>query len=87
MLLAISFLAGWTFFRVHHPPPVSSVGHQTFNAALYTIDVLIPVPSLGQADHWNPHGIELVVAIGLRSLGWLLAIAVIAAITRTLGRD
>ena len=87
ILLTIFFLVGWNFFRAHHPPPVSSVAHQTFNAALYTIEVLIPVPSLGQADQWNPHGIELVLAIGLRSLGWLLAIAVIAAITRTLARD
>jgi hypothetical protein len=58
-------------------------------AALYTLDVLIPIPAptLGQASDWDPHGNGLAVAAGLHVLGWLLAITVIAAITRSFSRS
>lgn len=82
-----AFLIGWMFFRVHHPSPVNVNDHPSFNAALYTLDLLVPVPGLGQVNDWNPHGIWLVLAVGLRCLGWLLAITLVAAITRTLSRN
>ena len=56
------------------------------NAALYTVDVLIPAPAIAQAGDWYPQGIGLAVAAGLHVLGWLLAITVIAAITRSFSR-
>lgn len=86
-LLAVAFVVGWVFFRAHHPPPVSIQDHPSFNAAIYTLDLLIPVPGLGQTSDWNPQGDLLVVAFGLRLFGWLLAITVIAAITRSLSRN
>lgn len=43
--------------------------------------------TLGQPSDWDPHGTELVVAAGLHVLGWLLAITVIAAITRSFSRS
>ena len=45
------------------------------------------VLGLGQASDWDPHGTELAVAAGLNILGWLLAITVIAAITRLFSRS
>jgi hypothetical protein len=57
-----------------------------FNAALYTLDVLIPAPALGQASDFDPQGATLAMAAGLHILGWLLAITVIAAITRSFSR-
>jgi hypothetical protein len=51
-------------------------------SAIYTLDVLIPAPALGQASDFDPQGAGLPVATGLHILGWLLAITVIAAITR-----
>jgi hypothetical protein len=45
-------------------------------------NLLVPAPDLGNASDWNPQGPGLAVAAGLRVLGWLLAITVIAAITR-----
>lgn len=86
-VLAIAFIGGWLYFRAHHPPPVSIHDQPSFNAALYTLDLLIPVPGLGQVGDWNPQGVQLIVAAGLRSLGWLLTITVIAAVTRTLSRS
>jgi hypothetical protein len=87
LLLALAFVTGWVVFHSHHPPPVNPVAHPTFNAALYTVDVLVPAPGLGQASDWDPHGAELAVAAGLHILGWLLAITVIAAITRLFSRS
>jgi hypothetical protein len=86
LLLAGAFVAGWLVFSTHHPVPVGPGPHPAFNAALYTLDVLIPAPALGQASDFDPQGAGLAVAAGLHILGWLLAITVIAAITRSFSR-
>ena len=84
-LLAAALAAGWAFFRTYQPPPVNPAVHPSFNAAIYTVNLLVPAPGLGNAADWNPHGAGLAMAAGLRVLGWLLAITVIAAITRAVG--
>jgi hypothetical protein len=81
-LLAAALAAGWAFFGTYHPPPVNPVAHPSFNAAIYTVNLLVPAPGFGDAGDWNPQGTGLAIAAGLRVLGWLLAITVIAAITR-----
>ena len=86
LLLAGAFVAGWLVFSTRHPLPVGPGPHPEFNAALYTLDVLIPAPALGQASDFDPQGATLAVAAGLHILGWLLAITVIAAITRSFSR-
>jgi hypothetical protein len=86
LLLAGAFVAGWLVFSSRHPAPVGPGPHPAFNAALYTLDVLIPAPTLGQASDWDPQGTTLWVAAGLHVFGWLLAITVIAAITRSFSR-
>jgi hypothetical protein len=86
LLLAGAFVAGWLVFRARHPVPVGPGPHPTYNAALYTLDVLIPAPALGQASDFDPQGATLWVAAGLHIFGWLLAITVIAAITRSFSR-
>jgi hypothetical protein len=86
LLLAGAFIAGWLVFSIRHPVPVGPGPHPEFNAALYTLDVLIPAPALGQASDFDPQGATLAVAAGLHILGWLLAITVIAAITRSFSR-
>jgi hypothetical protein len=87
LFLAGAFLVGWLVFSSHHPVPVGPGPHPAFNAALYTLDVLIPAPALGQASDFDPQGPQLAVAAGLHMLGWLLAITVIAAITRSFSRS
>ncbi len=86
LLLAGAFIAGWLVFSTHHPIPVGPGPHPVFNAALYALDVLIPAPTLGQASDFDPQGAALAVAAGLHVFGWLLAITVLAAITRTFSR-
>jgi hypothetical protein len=86
LLLAGAFVTGWLVFRVRQPVPVGPGPHPTFSAALYTLDVLVPAPTLGQASDFDPQGTGLWVAAGLHVLGWLLAITVLAAITRSFSR-
>jgi hypothetical protein len=86
LLLIGAFVAGWLVFSLRHPTAVGPGPHAEFNAALYTLDVLIPAPALGQASDFDPQGATLAVAAGLHILGWLLAITVIAAITRSFSR-
>lgn len=86
VVLAGAFVLGWLVFSHRHPVAVTSGPHPTFNAALYTLDVLIPAPALGQASNFDPQGPTLWVAAGLHVLGWLLAITVIAAITRSFSK-
>jgi hypothetical protein len=85
--LAAAFVVGYIVFSTHHPPPVNRATHPVFNAALYTVDLLVPVPGLGQASDWDPNGLYLAWAAGLHIVGWLLAITVIAAITRSFSRS
>ena len=87
LLLTGAFVAGWLVFGSYPPTPADPAAHPVFNAALYTLDVLIPAPALGQTSDWNPHGIAFAVAAALHLLGWLLAITVVAAITRSFSRD
>ena len=82
-----AFVVGWLVFSSRHPVQVGPGTHPAFNAALYTLDVLIPAPAFGQASDFDPQGSGLAVAAGLHILGWLLAITVIAAITRSLSRS
>jgi hypothetical protein len=84
--LAAAFAAGTLYFSGHHPPPVDAAAHPTFNAALYSFNLLVPIPGIGDTTTWNPGGTELYLAVTMRVLGWLLAITIVAAITRALGR-
>jgi hypothetical protein len=79
--------AGCLYFSSRHPAPVDQSAHPTFNAALYTLKVLLPIPDIGDASDWDPHGPALLLTALLHLLGWLLAITVIAAITRAVTRN
>ena len=87
LLLIGAFAFGWLWFQSDHPVPVGPAPHPPFHAVLYTLDVLVPFAGLGQASNWEPHGAGLWLAAGLHAFGWLLAITVIAAITRIFSRD
>lgn len=84
--LAAVFLVGCLYFGANHPEPVNLTVHPTFNPALYTADVLLPLPGIGQLSDWNPGGTTLLLTVVLRLIGWLLAITIGAAITRSLAR-
>jgi hypothetical protein len=57
-----------------------------FNPVAYTLDLLVPLVSLGQANDWNPAGGSLAVAYALIISGWILVAALVAGVTRVLNR-
>jgi adhesin HecA-like repeat protein len=81
------FIGGWAYFGFHHPAPAKPQDHPVFHAALYALDLMLPAPSLDQEQSWDPQGTVLGVATTLRIFGWLLAIAVVASMTRALSRN
>ena len=85
--LVVAFVIGCVYFNAHRPPAVDPTAHPTFNAALYTFNVLLPIPDLGQVSDWNSHGTGLVLTVILQLLGWLLAITIGTAITRSVTRS
>jgi hypothetical protein len=82
-----TLIAGWLYFYLHHPAPVRPQEHPIFHAGLYSLDLMLPAPSLGQEQMWDPEGAALAIATMLRIFGWLLAITVVASITRALTRN
>ena len=81
------FVVGWVYFHLHQPAPAKPQDHPVFHAGLYALDLMLPAPGLGQEEAWDPQGGVLAIATTLRIFGWLLAIAVVAGITRALSRN
>jgi cytoskeletal protein CcmA (bactofilin family) len=77
--------AGSVYFASHRPAPMSAGGPH-FNAVAYTLDLLVPVVSLGQSGAWNPSGSGQVLAYVLIISGWTLATTLFAGVTRILVR-
>jgi len=78
---------GTALFSLRNPAPTGNSPHMTFNAFIYTIDLLIPINLFGQRQAWNPQGPYQWLAYGLIAAGWILATALIAGITRVLTRN
>lgn len=83
----VALLAFGTIVFQRHPV-IQEPGHNTqFNPFLYTLDLLLPVGSLGQEDEFAPHGIYLWIADLLVAAGFILGLTVAAGATRVLSRD
>ncbi|UIX29941.1 hypothetical protein [Streptomyces sp. GQFP] len=78
--------AGSLWFAHHQPRPVGGNGQRAWDPVLYSLDLLIPVASLGYRGSWDPAGVDKAVAVVLVVSGWVLATAVIAGARRVLGR-
>ncbi|GII61532.1 oxidoreductase [Sphaerisporangium krabiense] len=85
--LAVLLAAGAVFFASHPPPPAEAGKGLVFSPVMYALDLLLPVVDFGQQGAFRPAGGAAWVAYGLIAAGWLLAITVVAAITRTLSRQ
>ncbi|HEY7483574.1 MAG TPA: hypothetical protein VH912_03855 [Streptosporangiaceae bacterium] len=82
-LLAI----GTVVFHFNQPQILDNGQHPHFNAFLYTLDLLLPVGSLGQEALFAPKGIYLWIADLLVAAGFVLGLTVAAGATRVLSRD
>jgi hypothetical protein len=78
---------GTVVFALRPPSPIGSDKALHFNSLVYTINLLLPVGQFVQPNQWSPDGAGRWFAYVLVGLGWLLATAVIAGITRVLNRS
>jgi hypothetical protein len=74
-------------FQLHQPVRLDEGQHPHFNAFLYTLDLLLPVGSLGQEALFAPKGVYLWIADLLVAMGFVLGLTVAAGATRVLSRD
>jgi hypothetical protein len=80
-LLAI----GTTVFSIEEPRPVKPANElPSFHALIYTLDLLIPLDTFGQQLSYDAVNWSRWVAYGLVAIGWVLATALIAGVTRVL---
>ncbi|WP_431783741.1 oxidoreductase [Streptomyces chumphonensis] len=85
--MAVLWLAGALFFSGRRPEPLEQDKYPHWNAAVYALDLLLPVIDLGHDRAWNPAGAGQWVAVGLVLSGWVLATTVAAGATRMLRRQ
>ncbi|MGW3121581.1 hypothetical protein ACWDBW_31265 [Streptomyces sp. NPDC001107] len=80
--------AGALWFTAHPPRPTggSAGAQRSWDPVLYSLDLLVPVASLGYRSGWDPVGVDKAVAMFLVVSGWVLATAVITGARRILGR-
>ena len=84
--LMVLFAAGSVYFTINRPAPLDPAHHPHYQPVLYAADLLIPIVNLGQSNTWAPTGPAQWVAAALIAMGWILATAVVAGITRILTR-
>ncbi|MQY04857.1 hypothetical protein [Actinomadura macrotermitis] len=89
---AASWLAGLLafgtiVFTLHKPDVLDDGHHPHFNAFLYTLDLLLPIGTLGQEVEYAPKGVYQWIADFLVVAGLLLGLTVAAGATRALSRE
>ncbi|WP_320776243.1 oxidoreductase [Streptomyces sp. CRN 30] len=85
--MAVLWAAGSLAFSHADLPPLKGGEHPAWNPALFALDLLVPVIDLGQLGYWRLAGGWQWLATVLVLLGWILATAVAAGVTRTLRRN
>ncbi|GGZ54502.1 hypothetical protein GCM10010387_55810 [Streptomyces inusitatus] len=84
--MGVLWAAGALAFSQVDPDPIKKDEHPQWNAALYALDLLIPVINLGQDGFWRLEGNWQWAGAVLVMLGWILATTVAAGATRLLSR-
>lgn len=85
--MAVLWATGAVIFYYNKPVPVVAHEAPHWNAALYALDLLLPVITFGQDTAWDPqYGLQWLAA-AMITLGWILATTVAAGATRLLRRQ
>ncbi|WUW12565.1 oxidoreductase [Streptomyces sp. NBC_01465] len=84
--MAVLWAAGALAFSRYDPAPIQPDQHPQWNAALYALDLLVPVINLGQDGYWKLSGGWQWAAAALILLGWILATTVATGASRLLRR-
>jgi hypothetical protein len=71
------------FTRLHAIGAIKPTGNiADFNPFLYTLDLLVPVVSLGQRNFWVPTGVAVWVSSAFTVIGWILALCLAVGVGR-----
>ncbi|MFC4071495.1 pentapeptide repeat-containing protein [Actinoplanes subglobosus] len=89
-LAGLWLLAFWALgtaaFTAWPPPPRNPAEAPEPSAALYALDLLLPIINLGHDTAWKPAGTGQYVAAVLVVMGWVLTTAVVAGLSRIINR-
>jgi hypothetical protein len=85
--LGVLWLAGWLYFRTQQPLPQPPAASTDYQPALYALDLLLPVLSIGQKGSIHFAGMAQGIAVLITVCSWILGIAVLAGLTRALNRN
>ncbi|MFF9868579.1 oxidoreductase [Streptomyces sp. NPDC013953] len=85
--MAVLWAAGTLAFSRCDPTAIKTDEHPNWNAALYALDLLLPVINLGQDGYWRLEGMWQWASAVLILLGWVLATTVAAGASRLLRRS
>jgi hypothetical protein len=80
MLVAL----GTTVFAIAPPKASTPSSSAHFDSLVFTINLLLPIGHFGQADLWSLSDGQEWFAYSLVAAGWLMATAVVSALTRML---
>jgi hypothetical protein len=86
-LVAVLTAATVYFDQVGPLPRATPSTGPAWDPFLYTLDILIPLLSLGHDTAWNPTGWAKAVTVMLMVTGWVLVTTVIAGVGRALKRQ
>ncbi|MFD0684188.1 hypothetical protein [Actinomadura fibrosa] len=78
---------GTIVFSIHKPDVLDDGHHPHFNAFFYTLDLLLPIGSLGQEVEFAPKGVYQWIANLIVAGGLILGLTVAAGATRALSRE
>jgi hypothetical protein len=88
-LAALVALGDWIFTGAYPAHMTATTSRPApFHAAVYALDLLLPVVGLGEKSAWQPQGTALLYwSWALTGAGWILTTAVVAGMTGILKRD
>lgn len=85
--LSVLVAVGTSVFSAVPPEAIDPQRRPDFTALVYTVDLLIPIGAFGLRTAFAPVGATVWVADGLIAAGWILATALVAGVSRRIGRD
>ncbi|MFG3493622.1 oxidoreductase [Streptomyces sp. NPDC047928] len=85
--MAVLWALGTLAFSRYEPVAIKGDEHPNWNAALYALDLLLPVINLGQDGFWRLAGMWQWLSAVMILLGWILATTVAAGASRLLRRS
>ncbi|RFU39516.1 hypothetical protein DZF91_22110 [Actinomadura logoneensis] len=84
--VAFFLTVGTMVFSMEHPAPLKKDEAPHFNPFVYTLDLMLPLVTLGQKYAFNPAGAAQWFSFVLVAVGWILVSTVAAGVTRALTR-